>query len=203
MVKSLSRPDFHLPSLIFFAIFPYLCSLSQTLLRAARHIIVGIIDFFHRPVARWIPTTTFRYLACGGTNTVLSIVMEYVSINYILHRQPTQIYGGFQIAPEVGAWMIAFAISFPAGFVLSRHIVFPESNLHGRVQLFRYALMTVTFLLLTYILIKLFAFALPGLNPTVSYTFICVFTAVLSYISQRKFTFKITPQEISEEVVTD
>lgn len=78
--------------------------------------------------------------------------------------------------------------------------MFPESNLGGKVQLFRYALVTVTFILMNYFLIKFFAAFFPKLWPTVSYTFINVFVAVLSYISQRKFTFKIASDE---EVVPD
>jgi putative flippase GtrA len=173
------------------------------LLRFIRHIIVGAIDFFHRPFARWIPTQTFRYLACGGTNTVLNIVIYDLAYNLILHKQDIHIYQGIDITARVGAYIIAFCISFPAGFTLSRYIVFPESNLHGRIQFFRYALTTATFILLTYILIKAFAFCLPMVHPAISYTFICIITAILSYISQRRFTFKIIEDDIPDDVVPD
>lgn len=129
---------------------------------------------------------------------MLNIFLEYVSINFILHREVTHVLG-LNIAPEVGSWIMAQSISFPAGFIMSRHIVFPESNLHGRVQLFRYALTTASFILLSYILIKFFAYAMPALNPTIAYTFVCIITAILSYISQRRFTFKITPEEVLAE----
>jgi putative flippase GtrA len=143
-----------------------------------------------------MPTQTFRYLACGGSNTVLNILIDYIAFNFILHRQYIHMYGSWNVAPEVGAWVIAFAISFPAGFVLSRYIVFPESNMHGRIQLFRYALTTIFFILLTYVLIKVFSICIPMVNQTVRYTFICIFTAVLSYITQRKFTFKSVAVEM-------
>ena len=165
------------------------------MLSKARHIIVGIIDFFHRPFARIIPTQTFRYLACGGVNTVLNIVIDSLAYNHLFHRQRIHIYGDMSILAEVGAWLIAFSISFPAGFILSRHVVFPESNLHGKIQLFRYALTTVTFILMTYLLIRVFSYCLPMINQTVRYTAICIITAVLSYISQRKFTFKTVDEE--------
>ncbi|MCD6012446.1 MAG: phenylalanine 4-monooxygenase [Flavipsychrobacter sp.] len=176
------------------------------MLRQTRHIIVGIIDFFHKPFARIIPLQTFRYLACGGSNTVLNIFIDFIAFHYIAHEQDVHIYGNVNIAPEVVAWIIAFAISFPAGFMMSRHIVFPESNLHGKIQLFRYALTTVTFILLTYILIKVFTFCVPWMHQSLRYTIICIITAVLSYISQRKFTFKTIEEEedeVEEEVVPD
>jgi len=170
------------------------------LLKLARHIIVGTIDFFHRPFSRLIPIQTFRYLACGGTNTVLNIFIQFIAINYILHKQPVPLFANIIITPEVAAYAIAFCFSFPPGFIMSRYIVFPESNLHGRVQLFRYGLTTVTFIFISYCLVRFFAFAYPE-HPTLSYTIICIITAVLSYISQRKFTFKINPEE--EEAITD
>jgi len=165
------------------------------LFTSARNIIIGGIDFFHKPFARYIPEQPFRYLACGGGNTLLSIAIEYIAINFILHRSSTHILW-ITIAPEVGAWIIANAISLPIGFILSRYIVYPESNLLGRIQLFRYALTTVSFIVLAYLLVKLFAYSLPSLNPTIAYTFICIFIAVVSYITQRLFTFKVTPEEV-------
>ncbi len=104
------------------------------------------------------------------------------------------------MAASVAAWVIAFAISFPLGFTLSRYIVFPESNLHGRIQFFRYALTTASFIVLTYLLIKFFDFLLVkmgltqdgtyALLHTVTYTLINIIVAVISYILQRTYTFK-------------
>lgn len=139
---------------------------------------------------KWIPTQTFRYLACGGSNTVLNWLTYSISFNYVLGRVPTHIYGNVEITAPVGAQIISFCISFPIGFILSRYIVFPESNLHGRKQFFRYALATATFILLTYVLIKLFAIMLPMVRADISYIFIMIITSVLSYLSQRFFTFK-------------
>ena len=169
------------------------------MLGRARHIIVGIIDFFHRPFVNLIPTQTFRYLACGGSNTVLNIFLESIAFNHILHGHPVPVYHSLAISPELGAWALSFPITFTAGFIMSRHIVFPESNLHGHKQLFRYALTTITFLLMTVALIEFGKDFLPMINQTVRYTFICIITAVLSYISQRVYTFKT----IEEKVVTD
>jgi putative flippase GtrA len=84
---------------------------------------------------------------------------------------------------------------------MSRYIVFPESNLQGRIQLFRYLLTTVTFIFISYVLVRFFAYINPE-HPTVSYTFVCIITAILSYISQRTFTFKSTeeqPQAAAEQ----
>ena len=168
----------------------------MSLLSQARHIIVGFIDFCHVPFKKWIPTQTFRYLACGGSNTVLNWVLYSLSFNVLLHRvNGLHITHDIVITAPVVAYIISFSISFPIGFILSRHIVFPESNLHGRVQFFRYALSTVSFIILTYLLIKFFAFALPMVRADISYIFVMLITSVLSYLSQRFFTFKVKNED--------
>jgi len=170
----------------------------------SRHIIVAIIDFFHRPFARLIPIQTFRYLACGGSNTVLNIFLYYVAYNFVLHKHNVPIYGNINITSPIAAYIIAFCISFPIGFILSRHIVFPESNLHGRVQFFRYAIVTATFILFNYFFIKV-SVEWTGMfaeHTTIAYTISNITIAIMSYISQRKFTFKTHPGE-EEEVVAE
>jgi len=182
-----------------------------------RHIIVGIIDFFHRPFARFIPTQTFRYLACGGTNTVLNIFIFSLCLKFIFTQEKLHLFAKVNITADVAAYAVAFCISFPIGFILSRHIVFPESNLHGKIQFFRYILATVTLIVFTYLLIKFFDFLLGFIPHTkdsyevfnfkvawvtlhsIAYTCVTIITAILSYISQRKFTFKT----IDKEVVVD
>lgn len=168
------------------------------LLSAARNIINQLIDFFYKPFARIIPLQTFRYIACGGTNTVLGLVIYSLAFNLVLGQESTHIYGDVYITAPVGAQIISFCIGFPIGFALSRYIVFPESNLKGRKQLFRYALTTATFILLTYVLIKTFAILLPMVRADISYIFISAIIAVLSYLSQRFFTFKSTDEETSD-----
>ncbi len=180
------------------------------MLSQARRIIVGTIDFFHTPFSKWIPTQTFRYLACGGSNVFLNIAIYSVCLRFIFKGEDIHVFNTLNIASSVGAWVVAFCISFPVGFTLSRYVVFPESNLHGRIQFFRYAMTTVTFIILTYVLIKVFDMILeknPALNGasyavihTITYTLINIIVAILSYISQRKFTFKSVEEELEEEL---
>lgn len=176
------------------------------MLAAIRHIVLSVIDFFHKPFARFIDKQTFRYLACGGSNAVLNVLIYFVSFHFLLHEQDVLIgaNGLSLIAPkapyahvvhissEIAAFIIAFTISFPIGFFLSRHIVFPESELRGRIQLFRYALTVAICLLLNYVLIKFFKFF--GIYPTVGYVATQILVAMFSYFTQRLFTFKVPKQ---------
>ncbi len=171
------------------------CINSYNLLTRARQLILGFIDFFHKPFASFIPAQTFRYLACGGSNTVLNIFLDAFAFNTIMHRHPATIYQVITISAEVGAWALSYPINIAIGFTLSRYIVFPESNLHGHKQLFRYTLIAITFVLISFLLIEAGKIYLPMVNQTVRYTLVCIIITLFSYISQRKFTF-MTVNEI-------
>lgn len=172
------------------------------MLSKIRHIVITTIDFCHIPFRRIIPTQTFRYIACGGFNTVLGLVIYSLVFVRVLHQHDIPIGAPFNISitARVAALFIGLCINTPIGFVLSSYIVFPESQIHGRVQLFRYIMATLIFLLMAYVLTKVFAIAIPIVRADVANIFVSMITAVLSYLSQRFFTFKIEAQPEEETV---
>lgn len=135
-----------------------------------------------------MPIQTFRYAACGGTNTLLDIFVFFISYNFILHKQVLHL-GILAFKPYIAAFIISFLVSFPTGFLLMRHVVFPGSSLHGRVQLFRYFLLVVICILLNYIFIRLFVEEF-NLYPTVAKIITTGIVVSFSYLTQKNFTFK-------------
>lgn len=131
---------------------------------------------------------TFRYLACGGGNTLLDIFLYFISYNFILDKRVVHL-PFVSISPHIGAFIIAFLITFPIGFMLMRHVVFHDSILRGRVQLVRYIMMVAVCILLNYIFLKLFVEQF-NFYPTVAKIFTTMIVVVFSYLTQRHFTFK-------------
>ncbi|MBZ5856191.1 GtrA family protein [Flavihumibacter profundi] len=150
--------------------------------------ITKVIDFFYPPFKRFIPLQTFRYIACGGGNTFLDIFIYFISYNFILQKEVVH-FGSIAISPHIMAFILAFTISFPTGFFLMRTVVFHDSDLKGRVQLFRYILMVIVCILLNYIFIKLFVERF-GIYPTVAKMLTTLIVVAFSYMAQRKFTFR-------------
>jgi putative flippase GtrA len=169
----------------------------RALIKAIRHIILGIIDFFHRPFSRWIDEQTFRYLASGSSGAALNILVYWVSYNFILRKQDIHL-PFMTMRATIGAAVIAFVISTPYGFLMSRHIVFSESNLKTRVQVFRYLMTVAACAVLTYLFLPFFN-EVCGIYPTPSSILTTAVVAVFSYVSQRFFTFKVK-EEVMQEV---
>jgi len=156
--------------------------------------IISIIDFFYPPFRKLVSLQTFRYAACGGANTILDIFVFFLAYNFILHKEVLHL-GFISFKPHIAAFIISFLISFPTGFMLMRHVVFPGSILHGRVQLFRYFLLVLVCIVLNYIFIRLFVEHF-HLYPTISKIITTIIVVSFSYLTQKNFTFKAEAKKV-------
>ncbi len=143
-----------------------------------------------------MPLQTFRYAVCGGSNMVLDIFLYFISYNFILHKQILNL-GFIAFEPYTAALWMAFAVSFPTGFLLSKYIVFNESQIRGRIQLFRYVLVVLVNLALNYSIIKVLVESM-HFYPTIARFFAVCFVVTFSYLSQKHFTFKAVPNSKGE-----
>ncbi len=153
-----------------------------------KNLINSVLDFFYPFFSRFMPRQTFRYAACGGGNTILDILIYFISYNYILQKKIVHTPVG-AVSPYVMAFLMAFVVSFPTGYLLNRFIVFPGSTLKGRVQLFRYFVLVLVCIILNYIFIKLFVEQF-GIYPTIAKILTTVIVISFSYLTQKHFTFK-------------
>ncbi len=98
--------------------------------------------------------------------------------------------GFFAFKPHIAALFFSFCISFVVGFALMKYVVFVDSNLRGKIQLFRYFSVFALNLCINYIMLKLLVevLHLPAMISQVLTTFIMI---VVSYLAQRHFTFKV------------
>lgn len=153
-----------------------------------RNFIISIIDRFYPPFRKLVNIQTFRYVACGGGNTLLDILLYSITYKYIFTAEVLHL-GPVAIGREIVAFIVAFAISFPTGFWLMRSIVFTDSNLRGRVQLFRYLMLVVVCIILNYAFLKLFVKQW-GIYAPLAKVFTTIIVVSFSYLTQKNFTFR-------------
>lgn len=162
-------------------------------MRALQKIITALVDLFYPLFKSWMPLKTYRYAVCGGGNLILDILLYFVFYNYVLHQENLDL-GFIVVSPHIAALFIVFPITFLTGFLLNKYIAFGESNLRGRIQLYRYALVVAGAILLNYLLMKLFVDVL-GFWATLSKILVTAISVVYSYTLQNRFTFKVVQEE--------
>jgi putative flippase GtrA len=151
--------------------------------------IISFIDFFYPPFKRLMPLQTFRYGLCGGTNTVLGLAV-FTFFHEMVFKGKVFDFDFFALKPHTASNTISFIVTLFVGFLLMKYVVFEESNLRGRIQFFRYCVSAGVNFIISTVLLKLFVEVLK-LNAIFSQIVIICIIIVISYISQKHFTFKI------------
>lgn len=149
-----------------------------------------VIDFTYPLFRRFISVEMYRYGVCGGANVVFDWVLYFIVYNIIFKDKLFDL-GIVTLSPHIATLVITFPIIIISGFLLQKYVTFTASDLRGRVQLIRYLMIVFANLSLNYIGLKVFV---DGLHfyPTPSKMIITIVTVIISYIGQKKYTFKIT-----------
>lgn len=154
-----------------------------------RKLALRIIDFFYPPFKNWFSINTFRYLASGGFTIASGTVAYFIIYNFILHQQHVYI-GKYLITAHIAALGVEAVFSFLVGFTLNKYLVFSQSKLKGRIQLFRYGTVFCINLSLNYALMKILVESFQ-FYPSISKALINILLAVFSYFSQKYFSFRV------------
>lgn len=154
-----------------------------------RKLALRIIDFFYPPFRNWFSIGTFRYLASGGFTAASGVVAYFIIYNFILHQQDVHI-AGYLITAPIAALALESVFTFLVGFTMNKYLVFTQSNLKGRIQLFRYGTIVGTNILLNYALMKILVEGFM-FYPSIAKGCITILLAIFSYFSQKHFSFKV------------
>jgi putative flippase GtrA len=151
--------------------------------------IIDFIEFFHLPLFQFIPAETFRYLFCGVSTIVVDWVVFPLCYHFLFRKESFQLFD-YTITATWGSKAIAIFCGFIWGFAMNKYIVFTNSPLRGRQQLFRYALIVGTCIILNFFIIDFLTKKI-GMFSTPANILTSLFVAVYSYIVQRSFAFKV------------
>jgi putative flippase GtrA len=136
-----------------------------------------------------MPLHTFTYAACGAANSAIGFSV-YVICYYWVFRGKIFDFGFYAFEPHVASLIVSSFVSFSLGFILNRYVVFTGSYLRGRIQLVRYLLSFIVNLAINYLLLKLFI-QFWGWNAVISQVISISLVVVMSYFTQRHFSFRI------------
>jgi putative flippase GtrA len=136
---------------------------------------------------------TFRYAVSGGGNTFLGLVVYYISYKFIFGEKIFDL-GFYAFKGHIAALIVSFLFTFPVGFFMSKYVVFSDSNMKGRIQLFRYLMICLFNFALNYILLKIFVEKF-HIYPTIAQLITIAIVVVFSYMAQRNYSFRTSDTE--------
>ena len=165
-------------------------------LHNVRDFILPVIDFFYPPFRKLMNLQTFRYAASGGGNVVLGFLIYTISFKYLFQEKEFH-FDFYALKGHTAALFLSFCVTFPIGFFMSKYVVFSDSNMKGRIQLFRYFMICMFNLALNYILLKILIEKF-RLDEIFAQVITIVIVVVFSYLAQRNFSFRVSPAEEEE-----
>ena len=151
--------------------------------------VLKVIDPLYPIFRPFFDLQTYRFLACGGINVGLDILMFFISFHFIVQKQMVYLPFDIVLTPYVAAYLLSFSVCFPLAFLLMRNVAFPDSTLAGRTQLVRYFTVVMINLILNYILLKILVEQFE-IYPTPSRIMAAGIVVVVSYMLQKYYTFK-------------
>lgn len=156
-----------------------------------RSLIFQVLDWFYPLFRKFMPLQTYHYAACGGVNTALTLLVYFISYNYIFEKQVFDL-GFVAFEPHIAALFVSFLVSLPVGFYLSMYVIFQGSYLKRRTQFFRYFAVIIGCMIIDYVGLKIFVEVF-GWWPFPSKLLNTVIVILFNYFSQRHFSFKTAP----------
>lgn len=152
--------------------------------------VTRVVDFFYPPFQKFVPLQVFRYAVTGGGNVCLDWILYFIFYKFIFRKEIVQVTSQLAFTPHIASFFIVFPITFFTGFWLTKYVSFSNSNIRGRVQLFRYLTVVLFNILLNYFGLKLLV-EVCHLYPTPSKMCITVIATLISFVAQKYYSFKV------------
>ncbi len=138
---------------------------------------------------RVFSSKVIRFFLSAGIATLVDVLIYFAVINYIFHYQRVKI-NGYSASAHNFSLCISYSCGVVINFLLNKYAVFSESNIAGRKQFRRFALIAFLGFFANYSLLRLFVEVF-GFYPTPSRIASALSLGVASYYVHKLFTFKI------------
>lgn len=151
----------------------------------------SFLYFFYRIFKKWLPYDVYAYLAVGGLNTALNILIFAVFYEWILPKQGIWILD-FTIQSYSIALLLAFFATIPTGFWLSKNFAFKQAEEPLKKtpkQLFKYLFVVGQGLGSDYLILKSLVLFLE-MEPTLAKLISTGIVLTVNFLLQKYFTFK-------------
>lgn len=157
-----------------------------------KDIITNLLRLLYPVFKKWLPYQVYAYLAIGAVNTALNIILFAVFYQFIL-PEPGITINNYMVASYTIALLLAFIITVPTGFWLSKNFAFNNSENNkkeNKKQFGKYFLVVLQGLGSDYLIMKTLIVFM-GIYPTVAKIISTVIVLTLNFLLQKYFTFKI------------
>lgn len=141
-------------------------------------------------IRKIIDNKVVRYFFSAGFATVVDVTVYFITFNFILRKTDIPFIDPLVITAPIGSLIISYSCGLMTNFLITKYMVFTESDLRGRHQLLRYLQVAAVILLLNYFFMK-FLIHILHLYPTISRIISALTIGMLSFLFHKSYSFKV------------
>lgn len=135
-----------------------------------------------------------RYFFAASSATLVDVSVYFLAFNYIYHKENIYFFDFFVLSAPTASLILSYTCGLITNFLITKFLVFTDSDLKTYHQFFRFVLVALGVLVLNYafmsILIRQFEW-----YPTIARAFSAIIIGVLSFITHKTFSFRVKNNE--------
>ena len=133
----------------------------------------------------------------AGVATLVDISVYFIAFNYIYQKQDVHLFDSLLITAPTAALLLSYTAGLITNFLITKFLVFHESDLETHKQLFRYILVALVVLALNYVLMR---FLIRNLDwfPTLARACSAITIGILSFAIHKTFSFRVSKEKGAE-----
>lgn len=132
-----------------------------------------------------------RYFLSAGIATGVDVTVYFLAYNFIYEKQDIHLFNLMTLSAPTGSLMLSYTCGLVTNFLITKYLVFTESDLRGIHQLARYILVALLILVLNYFFMS---FLIKVLNwyPTLSRVVSALTIGLLSFVIHKFYSFRVS-----------
>ena len=137
----------------------------------------------------FLDNKVIRYFFSAGMATGVDVTAYFMCYNYIFLKTDQDIFNLIVLSAPTASLAISYSLGLMTNFLITKYMVFTESDLRGIHQLMRYIIVAILILILNYLLMS---FLISGLEwyPTISRIISAVSIGFLSFVIHKLYSFR-------------
>ena len=132
----------------------------------------------------------FRYFVSAGLATWVDITVYFLAYNYLYQKMDFEVFDAYTISAATASLFLSYTFGLLTNFLITRYLVFSESELEFHKQLFRYVLVALLVLALNWGFMRILIRELEWV-PTIARAVCALVIGKLSFVIHKTFSFKV------------
>jgi len=137
-----------------------------------------------------IDSKVFRYFISAGIATWVDVTVYFLAYNYIYQKLDINLFDKMTVSAATASLILSYTCGLSTNFLITKFMVFKESDLETHKQLFRYVLVAIVILGLNYLMMSFLIRQLEW-YPTMARAASALSIGVLSFIVHKTFSFRV------------